>query len=114
MWSSEKRKILTMKLLLRSLELLVLLLVQLLVLVLCSKIYHEHLTPIEPSSNENRTWRKCWKVAEIKQFKEPKGSKPVQIQRNKNIHFNMKTFLLKLLAFKRKEYLHSLQYVDVQ
>ena len=43
MWSSEKRKILAMKLLLWSVQLLVLLLVQLLVLLLFRKICHRHL-----------------------------------------------------------------------
>ena len=91
-----EEEVLAIKLLVCSVQLLVLLLVQLLVLLLFIKICHRHLhllnhllvkAVIKRQEDKllERKWRKCWKIAEIKEFKEfSQRSKPVQIQRKKN------------------------------
>ena len=78
-----------------SVQLLVVLLVQVLVLLRFSKICHGHLhlfnhhlvkAVIKRQDGKllERKWRKCWKIAEIKKLKEKSQRlKPVQIQSKK-------------------------------
>ena len=94
LWEDE---VLTVKLLLWSVQLLLLLLVQFLVLRLFSKICHQHLHPLnhllvkviiklQEDKLLDRKWRKCWTIAEIKKkIKEiSQRPQPVQIQGKKN------------------------------
>ena len=94
LWEDE---VLTVKLLLWSVQLLLLLLVQFLVLRLFGKICHQHLHPLNhllvkvvikrrEDKLLERKWRKCWTIAEIKKNskRSPKDPNQYKFRGRKN------------------------------
>ena len=107
MWSLEKRKILAMRL--WSVQLLVSLL-----LVLYNKSCHSHphlqkhflmktLIKYQVYKSAEKKWRKCWKIAEIKELKEnSQRHGPVETQRKENVSKTYQRGRRDMIIFLRK------------